>query len=498
MLHYCLNIITNAYAMLWCVGLPDSMGWIHLYKLSLWILMVLYLLLHTDNSWQACSILLAFTSYLCSHKDVLLIVKEQRNILHEIRKRKTNWIGHILRRNCLLQWVTEGKIQGEIEVTGRQGRRHRKLWDDLKEKSGYSHLKEEALDCTMWRARFGRGFGPVVRQTTKWMNERNMYSAIIKTGFGLRFAFYASSTPPSHPLGACLWGLKPGIYTKSADFGPGRAALAGLVAPSQPSGSLKPTAMDLDMSEPTVSSETANRRMSSDMSGPLSDMPDGATHNAQVNNTCLPAGERPNKTPIFISGFCDTRAFLAWLQASCPGSLTAQLKSEKLMVVPSTADRFRAAVSALRSLDGRESVSFHTFTLPEDCCVRLLVKNLGRGMPESVVREEMEFLNNRVQGITQLRSGRRDQDPAKDRPPTSHFIVSVARGSEVSKVQCLTEFCSLRVSVELYVAPKGPLQCKRCQLCFGRFPAHHQELIDCSGSLCLFYIIHNCLFYILW
>jgi hypothetical protein len=30
-------------------------------------------------------------------------------------------------------------------------------------------LKEEALDCTMWRARFGRGFGPVVRQTTKWM-----------------------------------------------------------------------------------------------------------------------------------------------------------------------------------------------------------------------------------------------------------------------------------------------------------------------------------------
>ena len=44
--------------------------------------------------------------------DVLLRVKEQRNILHEIRKRKANWIGHILRRNCLLQPVTEGKIQG--------------------------------------------------------------------------------------------------------------------------------------------------------------------------------------------------------------------------------------------------------------------------------------------------------------------------------------------------------------------------------------------------
>jgi len=55
------------------------------------------------------------------NEDVLLRVKEQRNILHEIRKRKANWNGHILRRNCLLQQVTEGKIQGGIEVTGRQG-----------------------------------------------------------------------------------------------------------------------------------------------------------------------------------------------------------------------------------------------------------------------------------------------------------------------------------------------------------------------------------------
>jgi hypothetical protein len=70
-----------------------------------------------------------------------------------------------LRRNCLLQQVIEGKIhiKGGIEVTGRRGRRHRKLLDDLKEKIGYSHLKEEALDRTIWRALFGRGFGPVVR-----------------------------------------------------------------------------------------------------------------------------------------------------------------------------------------------------------------------------------------------------------------------------------------------------------------------------------------------
>jgi hypothetical protein len=100
------------------------------------------------------------------NKDVLLRVKEQRNILNEICKRKAKWIGHILRRNCLLQRVSESKIKGGIEVTGRRGRRHRKLLHDLKERRGYSHLKEKALDRTMWGARFGRGFGPVLRQTT--------------------------------------------------------------------------------------------------------------------------------------------------------------------------------------------------------------------------------------------------------------------------------------------------------------------------------------------
>jgi hypothetical protein len=72
------------------------------------------------------------------------------------------------------------------------------------------------------------------------------------------------------------------------------------------------------------------------------------------------------------------------------------------MVVPSTAAGFRAVVSVLRSLDGEECVSFHTFTLTEDRYVRLLVKTLGRGMAESVVREELETLNIRVQGVMHL------------------------------------------------------------------------------------------------
>ena len=58
------------------------------------------------------------------------------------------------------------EIKGQIEVTRRRGRRCKKLLDDLKDKRGYSQLKEEALDRTMWRNRFGRGFGPVVWQIT--------------------------------------------------------------------------------------------------------------------------------------------------------------------------------------------------------------------------------------------------------------------------------------------------------------------------------------------
>jgi hypothetical protein len=73
------------------------------------------------------------------NEEVLLTVKEQRNILHEISKRKANCIGHILRRNCLLRQVIEGNIKGGIEVTERRRRRRRKLLDDLKERRG-SHI----------------------------------------------------------------------------------------------------------------------------------------------------------------------------------------------------------------------------------------------------------------------------------------------------------------------------------------------------------------------
>jgi hypothetical protein len=98
-------------------------------------------------------------------EEVLQRIKEERNIVHTIKRRKANWIGHILRRNCLLKHVIEGKIEGRIEVTGRRGIRRKQLLDDPKETRGYWKLKQEGLNRTLWRTYSGRGCGPVVRQT---------------------------------------------------------------------------------------------------------------------------------------------------------------------------------------------------------------------------------------------------------------------------------------------------------------------------------------------
>jgi hypothetical protein len=93
-------------------------------------------------------------------KKYYLRVNKQRNILHEIRKRKANWIGHFLCRNCLLQHVIEGRIKGGIEVKERRGRRRRKLLDKLKERRGYS--RSHHVESSFWKR-----LGLFVRQTTK-------------------------------------------------------------------------------------------------------------------------------------------------------------------------------------------------------------------------------------------------------------------------------------------------------------------------------------------
>jgi hypothetical protein len=70
----------------------------------------------------------------CVGYEVLQRVKEERNILHKIKIRKANWIGHILRRNCPLKHVNVEQVESTMEVTGRQSKRRTQLLDDVKDK----------------------------------------------------------------------------------------------------------------------------------------------------------------------------------------------------------------------------------------------------------------------------------------------------------------------------------------------------------------------------
>ena len=84
-----------------------------------------------------------------------------------IKRKKVNWTGHILLTNYLLQPVIEGTIKGMIEVTERRGWRRKQLLDNLKKKIGYWKFKKEALVCNWHSICFGRGYRPVIRQTTE-------------------------------------------------------------------------------------------------------------------------------------------------------------------------------------------------------------------------------------------------------------------------------------------------------------------------------------------
>ena len=149
------------------------------------------------------------------------------------------------------------------------------------------------------------------------------------------------------------------------------------------------------------------------------------------------------------------------------------------MLVPRTAEGFRATVSALRSQDGSIGVSLHT-SLPEDRCVRLFVKNLERHMPEYVVLEELE---NRVQGVLQLRSGRCEQ-AAEARPPNPALYC--VGGAGTGRGEYTLPEGTLR-SAGLggdYVAPKGPLHCKRYQR-FGhtqRYCGYAPQCVACGEA----------------
>ena len=90
-------------------------------------------------------------------EEVLQKVRGERNIIFAGKRRKANWIVHILRRNCLLKHVSDGKVERRIKVTGRRGRRSKQLLDDVREKRVCCKLKEETSARTLWRIHFGRG-----------------------------------------------------------------------------------------------------------------------------------------------------------------------------------------------------------------------------------------------------------------------------------------------------------------------------------------------------
>ena len=79
--------------------------------------------------------------------------RRENKIVRKLKSRKDSWIGHILRRNCLLKHVVKGKIERNIEW---KRRRREQLLDEFKETKGHWKFKEEALDRSVWKSDFGR------------------------------------------------------------------------------------------------------------------------------------------------------------------------------------------------------------------------------------------------------------------------------------------------------------------------------------------------------
>jgi hypothetical protein len=106
---------------------------------------------------------------LVKNDEVISTVKKEKDIRHKIKRRKANSAGHMLGGNCLLKHITEGKVEGRIEVMGRRRKRRKQPLDGLKEKRKYGKLKEEAPDHTLWKAGFERACGQFKREIRRRM-----------------------------------------------------------------------------------------------------------------------------------------------------------------------------------------------------------------------------------------------------------------------------------------------------------------------------------------
>ena len=101
--------------------------------------------------------------------------KVDMNILEKIKRREANWIGHILLSKCLLNTLLKERRRKLSE--GKTRKKSQQLMEDDEEWREYYKLKDEALDRSLWRNGFGRGYGPVVRQTAEWIT---LYSKVMR------------------------------------------------------------------------------------------------------------------------------------------------------------------------------------------------------------------------------------------------------------------------------------------------------------------------------
>jgi len=124
---------------------------------------------------------------------ILHRVQEKTNIIRTVKWRKARCTFHVSSKNCLLKHV----IIRKSETTIRRGRRRRQLLDNFKERNRHWNSKGEVLDRSLWRSRFGRGFGPC-RKTHKGMDLRNLYDfpkTQIISLYGIRpFSCYGDAT----------------------------------------------------------------------------------------------------------------------------------------------------------------------------------------------------------------------------------------------------------------------------------------------------------------
>jgi hypothetical protein len=109
----------------------------------------------------------------CTAMEKISLTDHVRNeeASHTVRKEhpahnkgeRANWIGHIWRGKCLLKHVIERCKNINILIKELRGRRRKQLLY-IKETRGYWKMREEALDVTLWRTRFGSGCAPAVRK----------------------------------------------------------------------------------------------------------------------------------------------------------------------------------------------------------------------------------------------------------------------------------------------------------------------------------------------